>query len=81
MTHHNQTKELTTWFLRVGLVVGIAAQAVAFVPCVHYLSGFRKGRMRYWAWIEYPSICSGRRRCCQFYYYYYIREEMQSWTR
>jgi hypothetical protein len=33
--------------LRVGLVVGVATLAVAFVPCVHHLSGFRKHRMRY----------------------------------
>jgi hypothetical protein len=33
--------------LRVGLVVGVAALAVAVVPCVHHVSGFRKGRMRY----------------------------------
>jgi hypothetical protein len=33
--------------MRVGLVVGVAALAVAVIPCVHHLSGFRKGRMRY----------------------------------
>jgi hypothetical protein len=33
--------------LRVGLVTGIAALAIAVVPCIHYLRGCRKGRMRY----------------------------------
>jgi hypothetical protein len=32
--------------LRVGLVVGVAALAIAVVPCVHHLRGLRKGRMR-----------------------------------
>jgi hypothetical protein len=67
--------------LRVGLVVSIATFAIAVVPCVHHLRGFRKDRMRYWAWIEDPTICLGKCRCCQFYYYYYIKKKMWSWTR
>jgi hypothetical protein len=44
-------------YLRVGLVVGIATLAVAVVPCVHHLRGFMEDRMRYWAWIQYLTIC------------------------
>jgi hypothetical protein len=58
-------------YLRVGFIVGIATLTVAVVPCVHHLKGFRKDRMRYYAWIEYPTICVGKCRCCKFYYYYY----------
>jgi hypothetical protein len=67
--------------LGVGLVVGVATLAVIVVPCVFHLRRFRKDRMRYWASIGCPTICSGKCRCCQFYYYYYIKKKMQSWTR
>jgi hypothetical protein len=67
--------------LGVGLVGGVVALAITVVPCLHHLRGLRKDRMGYWAWIRYPTICSGKCRCYQIYYYYYIKKKMRSWTR
>jgi hypothetical protein len=43
MTHHNQTKELTTWFLRINMLL-IMHHIALFTPCIAL---FNCGRLFY----------------------------------
>jgi hypothetical protein len=60
--------------LRVGLVVGVAALAIAVVPCVHHLRAFQERQNEILGLDRIPNYMLRKMQMLSFFSYYYIKE-------